>query len=245
MILRKFPSNIIEQHKEDPNNEMLPSAQVEELPIPQKEIIPESVQENIEEVKSKKSDSDQTFTREKRNRKFTREEDEKLKNLVKTYGEGAWSKIAEEMDGRNRKQVRERYINFLKKERVVTEFTPEEDATILQFVQENGRKWSSLAELLVGKTPIMIKNRYYAKLRRSLKGDDKNKLKVDTSSLSISLQQDSSTGELTSPANNFTKLKKADKESLERLKEQEKNMKLALAEVRLRIERIKATKSKT
>ena len=112
------------------------------------------------------SDSDQTFTREKRNRKFTREEDEKLKNLVKTYGEGAWSKIAEEMDGRNRKQVRERYINFLKKERVVTEFTPEEDATILQFVQENGRKWSSLAELRVGKTPKMIKNRYYAKLKR-------------------------------------------------------------------------------
>ncbi len=101
------------------------------------------------------------------NKKFTREEDEKLKELVKLYGEGSWSRIAEKMEGRNRKQVRDRYENFLKKERSTQEFSPEEDALIMRLVEEKGRKWNLIAEQLPGRPPIIVKNRYYTKLRRA------------------------------------------------------------------------------
>ncbi len=104
-----------------------------------------------------------------RNHKFTKEEDERIVGLVRKYGEGSWSQIAVEMGGRNRKQIRERYVNFLKKERSPAEFSSEEDALILTYVQEKGRKWSAISDLLPGRTPIMIKNRYYAKLRFSQK----------------------------------------------------------------------------
>ncbi len=104
-----------------------------------------------------------------KNRKFTKEEDDRLRDLVKLYGEGCWTRVAENMPGRNRKQVRERYVNFVKKERSSNEFSPEEDALILSFVQTKGRKWIVISDMLPGRTPIMIKNRYYAKLRHAAK----------------------------------------------------------------------------
>eukprot|EP00826_Nyctotherus_ovalis_P028114 TRINITY_DN2213_c0_g1_i15.p1 TRINITY_DN2213_c0_g1~~TRINITY_DN2213_c0_g1_i15.p1 ORF type:complete len:231 (-),score=77.48 TRINITY_DN2213_c0_g1_i15:432-1067(-) len=118
-------------------NEIFNRDQGEKRDIKKEEVKVEEVREPIqlpaeEEPIAKKEGTETTLSREKRNRKFTQEEDERLKTLVKVYGEGAWSRIAEEMEGRNRKQVRERYVNFLKKERVVPEFTSEEDAIILQ-----------------------------------------------------------------------------------------------------------------
>lgn len=96
--------------------------------------------------------------------RFSPEEDEKLKLLVKRLGESSWSSIAKEMPGLNRKQIRDRYVNYLKKERIVTEFTPEEDATVLRLVRERGKRWSWIADELVGRTPIMVKNRFYSTL---------------------------------------------------------------------------------
>jgi len=181
-----------------------------------------------------------TFSKERRNRKFTQEEDEKLRVLVKVYGEGAWSQIAEEMKGRNRKQVRERYVNFLKKEHIVPEFTTEEDVTILKYVQTHGRRWSAISEQLTSKTPIMIKNRYYTKLAKiRINNTHKGELysainsKVDSSTGLVSLLSSSKNG-------NQRFEKKGQNRSIERLKVQEKNMRTALTELRKRIERTKA-----
>eukprot|EP00826_Nyctotherus_ovalis_P001502 TRINITY_DN1023_c0_g2_i16.p2 TRINITY_DN1023_c0_g2~~TRINITY_DN1023_c0_g2_i16.p2 ORF type:complete len:155 (+),score=43.37 TRINITY_DN1023_c0_g2_i16:508-972(+) len=112
---------------------------------------------------------EKTVKRYSKNRKFTKEEDDRLRELVKLYGEGHWIKVAEKMPGRNRKQVRERYVNFVKKERSFAEFTVEEDSLILGFVQTKGRRWILISNMLPGRTPIMIKNRYYAKLRHLAK----------------------------------------------------------------------------
>lgn len=112
---------------------------------------------------------EKTAKRYTKNRKFTKEEDDRLRELVKLYGEGHWIKVAEKMPGRNRKQVRERYVNFVKKERSFAEFTAEEDTLILDFVQTKGRRWILISNMLPGRTPIMIKNRYYAKLRHLTK----------------------------------------------------------------------------
>lgn len=101
--------------------------------------------------------------------KFSSDEDEALKELVKQYGEGNWSIIAERMPGRNRKQVRERYVNVLKKPKSTNEYTPEEDTLIMNLVGQYGKKWTFISTNLEGKTPQMIKNRYYSQLRSSAK----------------------------------------------------------------------------
>ena len=102
--------------------------------------------------------------------RFSAAEDEKLKKLVKTHGEGSWSVIAKEMPGLNRKQIRDRYVNYLKKTRSDKAFTAEEDTTILRLVREKGKYWSYIAEELVGRTPIMVKNRFYSSLLPTLNG---------------------------------------------------------------------------
>lgn len=226
------------------------------------ELVKENLTEELATIKEKQNIENQDYDKLKsengnsgannmrHNRKFTREEDEKLKNLVKQYGEGSWLRIAEDMEGRNRKQVRERYINFLKKERVVSEFTTEEDVLIVQCVHKHGRKWSLIAEKLIGRTPIMVKNRYYTKLRKTMKAEDKHKSKNPISSLSTS-QADSFNGEVSSPDIQSSKGEiktgkesfKFEEDGLEKLKQQEKNMKEALVVLRDRIAKLKASKS--
>lgn len=89
--------------------------------------------------------------------------------LIKIHGEAKWSLIAEKMPGRNRKQLREHFINYLKKETSEKCFTPSEDMLILKLVEQNGREWSKISDLMPGRAPQAIKNRYYSKLRRKNK----------------------------------------------------------------------------
>jgi len=116
--------------------------------------------------------------------RFSAKEDEKLKELVERLGESSWSKIAKEMPGLNRKQIRDRYVNYLKKERTIKEFTAEEDQTILRLVREKGRLWSKIAGELVGRTPIMVKNRFYATLISTLDTNIDNVLTPNTHRIS-------------------------------------------------------------
>lgn len=245
LILKHPIMSSMEHHREESERENL----AEELAInKEKQATEINIDQDYDKPKSENDNSGANNVRH--NRKFTREEDEKLKNLVKQYGEGSWLRIAEHMEGRNRKQVRERYINFLKKERVVSEFTVEEDALIVQCVHKQGRKWSSIAEKLIGRTPIMVKNRYYTKLRKTMKAEDKRRSKNGISSLSTS-QADSFNGEVSSPDTQSTKGEvkirkesfKLEEDGLEKLKQQEKNMKEALVVLRDRIAKLKTNKS--
>lgn len=92
---------------------------------------------------------------------FTPEEDTQLAELVKTHGETKWSFIASIMKKWNRKQLRERYINFIKGKSSAVNFSPTEDAIILEHIKNHGHTWKNLASKLPGRSPIAIKNRYY------------------------------------------------------------------------------------
>lgn len=92
---------------------------------------------------------------------FTPEEDDQLAELVKTYGETKWSLIASIMKKWNRKQLRERYINFIKGKSTAANFTAAEDAVIAEHIKVHGHAWKDLTAKLPGRSPIAIKNRYY------------------------------------------------------------------------------------
>jgi hypothetical protein len=98
-----------------------------------------------------------------RKSKFTPQEDEILKDLVSKHGRN-WALIAKMIPNKERKQVRERFENFLAKKLSRKSFTAEEDCKILELIEKMGTKFYKIAEQLEGRTAIMVKNRYYSKL---------------------------------------------------------------------------------
>lgn len=127
----------------------------------------ESIKQDVEFVPIKK------IKKAGRKSAFSPEEDKILLQLVKIHGAANWLKISDEMPQFNRKQLRERYVNYLKKSFRLSDFTPEEDAKILNYVKTLGHSWQKIAEYLPGRTAIMIKNRFTKKLQTRKR---KNKL---------------------------------------------------------------------
>jgi len=99
---------------------------------------------------------------------FTPEEDAQLEELIEQYGESKWSLIASIMKKWNRKQLRERYINFIKGRSTSANFTPTEDGMILEHIKKHGHTWKHLVTKLPGRSPIAVKNRYYKVLLKNI-----------------------------------------------------------------------------
>lgn len=63
------------------------------------------------------------------------------------------------------KQIRERYLNYLRPNIDRSDFSIEEDFKICKFVIEMGKHWRKLEESLPGRPEGTIKSRFYAKLQ--------------------------------------------------------------------------------
>ena len=100
-----------------------------------------------------------------KHRKFTAEEDKKLKSAISVHGTSDWMKIASLMEGRNSRQCRERWLNYLSPKLNNSEWTKEEDQFLLEKINEMGKLWVQIAKYFPGRTDQMMKNRYN-KLKR-------------------------------------------------------------------------------
>ena len=96
---------------------------------------------------------------------WTRNEDEKLKSLVVTYGR-RWTIIAEAMQ-RSPEDVMLRY-DFKIVARTVGQWTREEDAVLSKLVEQFGPKWSKVGEL-IGRSGQQCSLRYRCTLDPRLK----------------------------------------------------------------------------
>lgn len=106
---------------------------------------------------------------------FSKEEDEKLVQLISEYGED-WKLIAKNLGNRNVRQCRERWQKYLNPGINKDKWTEEDDELLMNEYKKLGPKWKRIAVKFLNRTDINVKNRY-RKLERKKKKENRMKLK--------------------------------------------------------------------
>jgi len=112
-----------------------------------------------------------TYKKSKRARNpWSPKEDAKLMELMKKYGQ-SWAMISSQLEGRTGKQVRDRYLNKLRPNIKLGDWSVQEDELLVKLLKEVGNRWSLIANHLPGRTEGQVKNRFYSFIKKRLQPD--------------------------------------------------------------------------
>ncbi|KAF8783400.1 Transcriptional activator Myb like protein [Argiope bruennichi] len=102
--------------------------------------------------------------------KWTKEEDEKLKSLVESYGESQWETIANLFPDRSDVQCQQRWYKVVNPELVKGPWTKEEDEKVIELVKKYGpKKWTVIAKHLRGRIGKQCRERWHNHLNPCIK----------------------------------------------------------------------------
>ena len=94
------------------------------------------------------------------NKKFTTAEDERLRQLVREYGEYSWAEIAKQIKTRNLRQCHDRWFYYLSPKVNNSPWSEEEDEKLIRLSSELQGKWVQIAKRFKGRNDTQIKNRW-------------------------------------------------------------------------------------
>ena len=98
---------------------------------------------------------------------WTEREDRLLERLVSQDPKN-WGQVSLHIPGRTAKQCRERWCNHLDPRIKKSEWTAEEDATLVRVHAEMGQKWAQIAKFLPGRTENAVKIRWKTLSRKAV-----------------------------------------------------------------------------
>jgi hypothetical protein len=102
-------------------------------------------------------------------RKFTSLEDAELVRAVSEIGADDWDAVAARLPGRNPRQCRERWSDYLSPNVRNGPWTPEEEAVLEAKYAELGPTWSRLAHFFYERTDINVRSHWQQMERRKRK----------------------------------------------------------------------------
>ncbi|CAH0482944.1 unnamed protein product [Peronospora belbahrii] len=101
-------------------------------------------------------------------KRWTQDEDEKLRIAVGRHGERNWKSIAEEVPGRNHTQCLQRWTKVLAPGLVKGHWRPDEDELLKELVAEGRKNWGQVATRIPGRTSKQCRERWYNHLDPSI-----------------------------------------------------------------------------
>ncbi|CAI5729870.1 unnamed protein product [Peronospora destructor] len=101
-------------------------------------------------------------------KRWTSDEDDKLREAVERHGERNWKSIAEEVPGRNHTQCLQRWTKVLAPGLVKGHWRPDEDELLKELVAEGRKNWGQVATRIPGRTSKQCRERWYNHLDPSI-----------------------------------------------------------------------------
>ena len=101
--------------------------------------------------------------------KFTEQDDNKLREIVRRLGVKSWRKVSEAMGNRNPRQCRERWTYYLDPKLNNQPFTEDEDRLLIDVVDRLGQHWRLVNSYFINRTDAMCKNRWFVLQRKEKK----------------------------------------------------------------------------
>ena len=99
--------------------------------------------------------------------KFTNEEDNLIKKYVEIYGEKNWKKIENFIPNRTKKQIRERYINYIKIDNKNFIWNKDLEKKLIEYYLLYNGSWVKISKIF-NVSENILKNRFYSLLRQMI-----------------------------------------------------------------------------
>ncbi|KAL3676451.1 hypothetical protein R1sor_026399 [Riccia sorocarpa] len=97
---------------------------------------------------------------------WTKEEDDRMLELVAMFGSKRWAAIGRCMRGRTGKQCRERWVNHLDPVIRKGNWIKEEDVLLYLAHTRFGNRWTEISKLLPGRSENAVKNRWHTTVKK-------------------------------------------------------------------------------